>query len=496
MTSTRTPSQQAPAARRRLGVAALAACTVAALAPGGAASAAGTTPTSGSTGASGWIVVLRDSPAGVSAKGVEGASVQAHAAVSRQTVLSRARARGGAVTREYTRAVNGFAARMTAAQAAQLRQDPLVAWVEPDQVVRVGLTGGETDTATAEATKKTTRKTTKKTTKKTTRKTTKKKTTRKTSRKKSTRTPTPATSSPSPSATPTPTTSSPTPTPTQGPGTTQTNAPWGLDRLDQQYLPLDGRYTAARTGAGVRVYVIDTGILASHIDVAGRVEPGWSPLGSTADCAGHGTHVSGTAVGAISGVAKAATLVPVRVLGCDGQGLMSNVIAGIDWVTANRVGPAVANLSLGGTASYAVDRAVTNAMAAGITVVAAAGNDNIDACTGSPARVPDVITVGATTSSDARASFSDYGSCVDLFAPGQSILSAWPTATNAGRSMSGTSMASPHVAGAAALYLAAHPQAQPREVASALISRATAGRVSGAGNGSPDRLLYVPPQGF
>ncbi|HZX81237.1 MAG TPA: S8 family peptidase [Lysobacter sp.] len=275
---------------------------------------------------------------------------------------------------------------------------------------------------------------------------------------------------------------------------TQSGATWGLDRSDQRNLPLNGSYVYDYTGSGVRAYIIDTGILASHTDFGGRVLSGYTAIsdgrGST-DCNGHGTHVAGTVAGATWGVAKAARPVPVRVLGCNGSGTNSGVIAGIDWVRTNHVKPAVANMSLGGGASSAVDTAVNNLNAAGVTVVVAAGNDNSNACNYSPARASGAYTVGSTSSNDYRSSFSNYGSCVNIFAPGSSIRSAWHTSTTATNTISGTSMASPHVAGAAALYLQRYPSATPATVKSWLTNNATTGVLYSIGTGSPNRMLYT-----
>jgi hypothetical protein len=221
--------------------------------------------------------------------------------------------------------------------------------------------------------------------------------------------------------------------------------------------------------------------------------PGYTAIADgrgTTDCNGHGTHVAGTAAGAIYGVAKRATVIPVRVLGCNGSGTNSGVIAGVDWVTANHVKPAVANMSLGGAASSALDTAVNNSINRGVTYAVAAGNSSAVACNYSPARVANALTVGATTSADGRSSFSNYGTCLDIFAPGSSITSAWYTGNSATASLNGTSMASPHVAGAAALYLQTNPGAAPSTVRTALVNAATSGRVSNAGTGSPNLLLY------
>jgi PKD repeat protein len=275
---------------------------------------------------------------------------------------------------------------------------------------------------------------------------------------------------------------------------TQTNATWGLDRIDQRDLPLNGSYTYNADGSGVRAYIIDTGIRASHNDFGGRVTSGYTAISDgngTDDCNGHGTHVAGTTGGSVYGVAKNVTLVPVRVLNCQGSGTTSGVIAGVDWVTANHVKPAVANMSLGGSASSTLDTAVNNSINAGVIYAVAAGNSTADACNYSPARVANAITVGATTSSDARASYSNFGNCLDIFAPGSSITSAWYTSNTATNTISGTSMASPHVAGVAALLLQGSPSASPSSIANSILSNATANKVTSAGTGSPNLLLYM-----
>ena len=273
---------------------------------------------------------------------------------------------------------------------------------------------------------------------------------------------------------------------------TQTNPPWGLDRIDQRNRPLSGTYTYNWTGSGVRAYVIDTGIRTDHTQFGGRASNVFDAFGGNGqDCNGHGTHVAGTIGGSTYGVAKSSLLRGVRVLNCSGSGSTSGVIAGVDWVTNNRINPAVANMSLGGGASSALDTAVNNLSNSGVAIAVAAGNSNVDACSTSPARAANAITVGATTSSDARASFSNFGPCLDIFAPGQGILSAWFSSSTATATLSGTSMASPHVAGAAALYKQANPSASAATIRNALVNNATTNVISGAGTGSPNRLLYT-----
>jgi subtilisin family serine protease/subtilisin-like proprotein convertase family protein len=271
---------------------------------------------------------------------------------------------------------------------------------------------------------------------------------------------------------------------------------WGLDRIDQRALPLDNSYTYPNIGSGVKAYIIDTGIRFSHSTFGGRAVSGFDAIdGGTADDAhGHGTHVAGTVGGAAYGVAKGVTLVAVRVLNAAGSGTNAQVIQGIDWVTADHAAgqPAVANMSLGGGFDQATNDAVTASIADGVVYGLAAGNDNgADACDGSPGSTPNAITVGATTSTDARASYSNIGTCLDIFAPGSAITSSWNTSDTATNTISGTSMATPHVVGAAALVLAANPTFTPQQVRDKLVADATTGVVTGPGTGSPNRLLYI-----
>ena len=274
---------------------------------------------------------------------------------------------------------------------------------------------------------------------------------------------------------------------------TQTGATWGLDRIDQRARPLSTTYTYPRTASNVTAYIIDTGIRFAHGDFGGRATSGYDAVdgGTADDCNGHGTHVAGTVGGATWGVAKAVRLVGVRVLNCSGSGTNAGVIAGVNWVTQNARKPAVANMSLGGGASTALDNAVANSIASGVSYALAAGNSSANACSSSPARVPSAITVGATTSTDARASYSNYGTCLDIFAPGSSIKSAWYTSNTATNTISGTSMASPHVAGVAALVLSANPSFTPQQVRDNLVNSATPNVVTSPGTGSPNRLLFV-----
>ena len=272
---------------------------------------------------------------------------------------------------------------------------------------------------------------------------------------------------------------------------TQSNPPWGLDRIDQRNRPLNAIYTFNWTGAGVFAYVIDTGIRTTHTQFGTRAANVFDAFGGNGqDCNGHGTHVSGTIGGSTYGVAKSVNLRGVRVLNCSGSGSNSGVIAGVDFVRVNHQNPAVANMSLGGGISSALDTAVNNLSNSGVAIAVAAGNSNANACNSSPARAANAITVGSTTTTDARSSFSNFGTCVDLFAPGSGILSAWFSSNTATATLSGTSMASPHVAGVAALYKQQNPSASSTTVRNAIVNGATTNVVTNPGTGSPNRLLY------
>jgi subtilisin family serine protease len=277
--------------------------------------------------------------------------------------------------------------------------------------------------------------------------------------------------------------------------TTQNGATWGLDRIDQRALPLSGTYTYTSTGAGVKAYIIDTGIKRSHVDFGGRATFGFDGVDGTGlvdDCNGHGTHVAGTVGGNTWGVAKGVNLVAVRVLDCAGVGLNSWVIAGVNWVTGNHGAgqPAVANMSLGGGASAALDQAVQNSIADGVSYAVAAGNETEDACTGSPSRVAAAMTIGATDNTDRKASFSDFGSCVDWFAPGVGITSAWFLTNTSTNTISGTSMATPHTAGVAAQYLQGTPGASPATVRTALFNLTTKSIVTSSST-TNNHLLFT-----
>jgi subtilisin family serine protease len=278
--------------------------------------------------------------------------------------------------------------------------------------------------------------------------------------------------------------------------TTQSNPDWGLDRIDQRNLPLDSAYSYLQTGSGTTAYIVDTGILSTHQQFSGRVLSGYTAISDgngTSDCHGHGTHVAGTVGGSTYGVAKNVSLVPIRILGCDGSGASSNVIAGLDWILKNGKKPAVVNMSLGGEANTSLDSAVENLFNNGYVMVVAAGNSNTDACSSSPARVSKAITVAATDSTDTRASYSNYGSCVDIFAPGSQINSSWIGSNTATKVLNGTSMATPHVAGVVAEMLQSTPTATPQTISTNLLNQASSNVVKNP-SGSPNRLLYKSPQ--
>lgn len=291
--------------------------------------------------------------------------------------------------------------------------------------------------------------------------------------------------------------------------TDRTEPEWGLDRIDQHQRPYDGVYHHDLTGAGVTAYIVDTGIRPDHTDFGGRVTTGFSSIRDgrgTKDCMGHGSHVAGTVGGTKYGVAPAVSLVPVRVLDCGGFGSWNSILKGVEWVAKHHAahpGPAVANMSLGGRGkgAFAINQAVTAAIKGGVTFVVAAGNEYGEACDFSPARTPLAITVGATNRYDRKADFSNYGECVDLFAPGVKVTSVSIRSRWASETHDGTSMASPHVAGTAALYLEANPAATPADVTEAVVGHATWGVVTDRGKASPNRLLYAnflattPPEG-
>lgn len=288
---------------------------------------------------------------------------------------------------------------------------------------------------------------------------------------------------------------------------TQSPTPsWGLDRIDQRSLPLNSAFTATATGVGVDAYIVDTGIYATHSEFTGRLAGGFTAIvdgNGTSDCNGHGTHVAGTTAGTTYGIAKAATLIPVRVLDCLGSGSTTGVIAGLDWIVANHVAgkPAVANMSLGGGTSTALDTAVQNVINDGVVMAVAAGNSNTNACNSSPSRAPNAITVGATgtyyagETTDTRSGYSNFGTCLDIFAPGSNIVSSWMGSTTATNTISGTSMATPHVAGVAAVLLGRYPTSTPADIATMLRNSATPNVVLSAGTGSPNYLLYLDPLG-
>ena len=323
------------------------------------------------------------------------------------------RSLGGTMLHIYTSAIKGFAARLPTTAADALQQNPLVAFVEPDEVIRADVT--QTMDANGD--------------------------------------------------------------------------PWGLDRIDQGALPLSRTYSYTATAAGVHAYIIDTGIWTLHPEFGGRADDVYDALGVTGeDCNGHGTHVAGTIGAATYGVAKAVSLHGVRVLNCAGIGLNSDVIAGVDWVTANHASPAVANMSLGGGKSAALDQAVTSLWNSGVFLAVAAGNDNADACNASPAGASGVFTVAASEKTDAKASYSNWGTCVEAYGPGSAIKSTYLAGLT--MTLSGTSMATPHVTGVAALYKAVNGDQSSATVSNWIISNATTGAITGNPSGTPNRLLF------
>jgi len=354
---------------------------------------------------------------------------------SEGAIRSSVAAQGGDVKFVYKRALNGYSAYLPKAALAAVRANPAVAYVEADGIVTVGPVDPKQDEADTEIAE----------------------------------------------------------TGEADAEIIQPGATWGLDRIDQRNLPRSSSYTYNRDGTGVHVYVIDTGIRSTHNEFGGRASKDFDSINDGQngnDCNGHGTHVAGTIGGATYGVAKNVTLHGVRVLNCAGSGSWSQVIAGIDWVAANHISPAVANMSLGGNGITTVDTATTNLINSGVVTVVAAGNSNMNACLFSPARTPAAITVGATTSNDSRAYFSNFGNCLDIFAPGLNIASAWNGNDSDLHTISGTSMASPHVAGVAALYLEENPAATVSQVRSVIVNNSTLNKVKTPGTKSPNKLLH------
>nr|WP_306337540.1 S8 family peptidase [Streptomyces sp. KL118A] len=385
----------------------------------------------------GWIVVLKeskeptDSKESKDSKGADERNGSTVSGVARELV---GRTEGARLGHVYRAALHGFSARMSRVQAARLAADPRVAYVRQDTRVSIDTPQG--------------------------------------GRSRSERSGLAAQDQ------------------------TQPNAPWGLDRIDQRRLPLSTTYTYRTTAPGVSIYIIDTGLRTTHAEFGGRASVGTDTVGDGRngdDCNGHGTHVGGIAAGKTYGVAKQARPVAVRVLDCQGSGTTSGVVAGIDWVTAKAAKPAVANMSLGGSASEVLDSAVRRSIRSGVTYTVSAGSSGQSggACNTSPSRVAETISVGAGDRGDRRASSSNYGSCVSLFAPGVQIPSAWKDSDTATATLSGTSMATAHTAGAAALHLGFRPTDTPAQVKKGLVDNATTGALQGSPPVTPDRLLYT-----